>query len=90
MAVGDKKTFIVRPEEAFGLRHMRLITEVWKSDLPANIPHVVGQELTIKSPGGDPIQAVISRTGEDFVTLDANHPLVGRTLVFDLKLVEVV
>ncbi len=90
MAIGDKKNFMVPPEEAFGLRHMELITEVNKSDLPVNIIHVIGQELTIKSTGGDLIQAVISRTGEDSVTLDANHPLAGRTLVFDVKLVEVV
>ncbi|MCG2774536.1 MAG: FKBP-type peptidyl-prolyl cis-trans isomerase [Desulfobacterales bacterium] len=90
MAVGDKKTFIVRPEEAFGVRHMELMADVKKSDLPVNIPHVIGQKLTIKLPEGDPIQAVISTTGEDSVTLDANHPLAGRTLVFDVKLVEIV
>ena len=90
MAIGDKKIFMVPPEGAFGLRHMELITEVKKSDLPVSIPHVIGQELTIKSTGGDLIQAVISRTGEDSVTLDANHPLAGRILVFDVKLVEIV
>ncbi len=90
MASGDKKIFMVPPEGAFGLRHMELITEVKKSDLPVNIPHVIGQELTIKSTGGDLIQAVISRTGEDSVTLDANHPLAGRVFVFDVKLVEIV
>ena len=90
MAIGDKKIFMVPPEGAFGLRHMELITEVKKSDLPVSIPHVIGQELTIKSTGGDLIQAVISRTGEDSVTLDANHPLSGIILVFDVKLVEIV
>jgi len=66
------------------------MADVKKSDLPVNIPHVIGQKLTIKLPEGDPIQAVISTTGEDSVTLDANHPLAGRTLVFDVKLVEIV
>jgi peptidylprolyl isomerase len=90
MAIGDIKTFVVPPEDAFGMRRKELMKAVKKSDLPENIPHVIGQELTIKLPGGDPIQAVIVSTDEDFVTLDANHPLAGRTLVFDVKLVEIV
>jgi FKBP-type peptidyl-prolyl cis-trans isomerase 2 len=90
MAIGDKKTFEVPPEDAFGTRRKELMKAVKKSDLPENIPHVVGQELTTKSPSGDPIQAVISRIDEDSVILDTNHPLAGRSLVFDVKLVEIV
>ena len=90
MAIGDKKNFMVPPEEAFGLNHKELMAHVKKTDLPENIPHVIGQELNIKLPGGDLIQAIIVSTDEDFVTLDANHPLAGRTLVFDVKLVEIV
>lgn len=90
MAIGDEKTFIVPPEEAFGRSHEELMADVKKSDLPKNIPHVIGQTLNIKLPGDDPLQAIIISTHEDFVTLDANHPLAGRTLVFDVKLTDIV
>jgi peptidylprolyl isomerase len=90
MAIGDEITFIVPPEEAFGRRHEELIADVKKSDLPKNVPHVIGQTLNIQLPGDDPLQAVIAEIHKDLVTLDANHPLAGRTLVFDVKLLDII
>jgi FKBP-type peptidyl-prolyl cis-trans isomerase 2 len=90
MAIGEQKSFIVSPEEAFGLRHKELMACMKRSDLPENVPHIVGQELTLKVPAGQPIQAIISRIDGETIILDANHPLAGRTLVFSAQLVGIV
>jgi peptidylprolyl isomerase len=87
MAIGEQKTFMVSTEEAFGRRHKELTASVKKSDLPENVPHIVGQELTLKLPAGQPIQTIISRIDGETITLDANHPLAGKTLVFSAELV---
>jgi len=58
-----------------------------KSDFP--ITPVIGQQLQIRRKEGDPIKVTVADTDEDTVTLDANHPLAGNTLFFDVELVEI-
>jgi peptidylprolyl isomerase len=90
MAIGEKKSFIVSPEEAFGLRHKELTACLKRSDLPENVPHVVGQELTLKCADDRPIQAIISGIEGENILLDANHPLAGKTLIFSAELIGIV
>lgn len=87
MKVGDTKTITVPPEEAFGPRHEELMFAFKKSDFP--ITPVIGQQLQIRRKEGDPIKVTVADTDEDTVTLDANHPLAGNTLFFDVELVEI-
>lgn len=87
MEVGDTKTITVPPEEAYGSRHEELVLDFKKSDFP--VTPVVGQQLQIRPTGGDPIRVTIAHMDEDTVTLDANHPLAGNTLLFDVELVEI-
>lgn len=90
MDVGDTKTLEIQPEQAFGLRREELVVEVSKADLPNHITPQVGQQLQMRQPEGKPIHLIVTEMNEDSVTLDANHPLAGHALFFDLELVEIV
>ncbi|MGD2125618.1 MAG: peptidylprolyl isomerase [Desulfobacteraceae bacterium] len=89
METGESKTLSIPPEDAFGERLDELVVEVNKSDLPDTIEPAIGKWLKMLQPGGSPIELVITGVSEDTVTLDANHPLAGRTLLFDIQLVEI-
>lgn len=89
MEVGEKKTIPVPPEQAYGPRREELVVEVKRNDIPENIDPALGKHLLLQTPEGDSITAIITDIGKDTVTLDANHPLAGVTLFFDLELVEI-
>jgi len=89
MEVGETKTITVPPDEAYGPRNEELIVDVKKSILPENITPAIGGQLQIPQKDGNPIKVIISDINEDTVTLDANHPLAGITVVFDILLVAI-
>lgn len=90
MGVGDTKTIEISPEDAYGEKKEELVVEVQKSELPEDITPSVGQRLQIKQQDGNPIVVTITDMNEDNITLDANHPLAGYTLFFDVELVEII
>jgi FKBP-type peptidyl-prolyl cis-trans isomerase 2 len=89
MEVGDTKTIEILTEEAFGPRRKELVAEVMKGDIPNHITPSIGQRLQIRMPDDQNITVTITEMNEDTVTLDANHPLAGYTLLFDIELVEI-
>jgi peptidylprolyl isomerase len=89
MEPGDTKTIEIPPEEAFGPKRKELVIEVPKSELPNQITPTLGQRLKMHDPDGDHIELIITDINEETITLDANHPLAGHTLFFDLELVEI-
>lgn len=89
MEIGDKKSIEILSEEAFGPRREQLVAEVMKGDLPNHITPNIGQQLQVLMPDDQYITVSIIDMSEDTVTLDANHPLVGYTLLFDIELVEI-
>lgn len=89
MEIGEKKSITVSPEEGYGQRHDQNIIEVKKSVFPPDIVPEVGRQLQVQSPDGNRMNVVISDVKDETVTLDANHPLAGKTLVFDVELVEI-
>ena len=90
MEAGDTKSIEVPPEEGFGVRRDELIVDIRKSDLPDDVAPSIGQRLRISQEGGEAIIVTITDLSEDTVTLDANHPLAGIPLFFDIELVEIV
>ncbi len=84
MAVGDKKTITLSPGEAYGDRVAGLEQSVPVSDLPKGVQ--VGDLLSGEIQGQQIILSVVEING-DTATLDANHPLAGHTLTFDIELV---
>jgi peptidylprolyl isomerase len=89
MKEGDTKTAIIPAEEAYGLYRKDLIADFDKNRIPDNIEPQVGQLLKVKQTNGEVFTVTVSKIDKDSVTLDANHPLAGKDLTFDLNLVEV-
>ena len=86
MEVGDKKTIEIPYLEAYGEYNESLVGEVEKAKVPENVQ--VGAMLQTQSPNG-PMNVKVVEIKEDVVVLDANHPLAGKNLIFDLEVVEV-
>ncbi len=89
MEVGDTKTIEIPPEEAYGEKQDELVVEVKKSEFPEDITPSIGQRLQIKQGDGNPIVVTITDLTEDSITLDANHPLAGYTLFFDVEVIDI-
>jgi peptidylprolyl isomerase len=89
MAEGETKTVKIAPAEAYGDVRQDLIISVKKDEIPADINVEVGQHLQINQPNGQAIPVKVTAATDTEVTLDANHPLAGQTLTFDIELVKI-
>lgn len=89
MAVGDKKTITIPAEEAYGPVNPDMIIEMPKDRLPQDMEVEVGMPLVMSDPQGQQFQVTVKEITDDNIVLDANHPLAGKDLVFDLELVEI-
>ncbi len=89
MAIGDKTTISIEPSEAYGERSEDMILKVPKKDIPNDIPTDIGTEISINQANGQQIPAVITDADANSITLDANHPLAGKTLIFDIEMVTI-
>lgn len=89
MAVGEEKTVTVAPDDAYGARDPQRVQAVPREQFPDHIPTDPGTQLQMQTPEGQTIPVVIADTSETEVTLDANHPLAGQELTFDVELVEI-
>ncbi len=90
MAVGDKKTVSIAPEDAYGHRDPSRTQAIPRDKIPDDIPTDPGTQLQMQTPEGQAIPVVIVETTETEITLDANHPLAGHELTFAFELVEIV
>ena len=89
MKVGDKKTVNIPVEEAYGPKDAKLLMEFPKDRIPADLNPQLGMDLQMSNPEGQIFQVKVAAIGPDSITLDANHPLAGEALVFDIELVEI-
>ena len=88
MNIGDKKILNIPLEEAYGPVAEDAIIELPLSEVPADIPFEVGMQLNMHQDGtGQVMPVVVINLTETHVTLDANHPLAGKALIFDIELV---
>jgi FKBP-type peptidyl-prolyl cis-trans isomerase 2 len=90
MAVGDKKTINIPFDEAYGPRNPDMLIEMPKERFPKDMEIEVGMPLAMSDGQGQQFQVVITEIKDDVVMLDANHPLAGHDLTFDLELVEII
>ena len=90
MAVGDKKTVNIPFDEAYGPRNPDMIIEMPKERFPKDMELEVGMPLGMSDGQGQQFQVVVMEIKDDVVLLDANHPLAGQDLTFDLELVEII
>jgi FKBP-type peptidyl-prolyl cis-trans isomerase SlyD len=85
---GDEFSAVIEPEDAYGLRDEGLIGQVPRENLQGIDDLQVGMELEARTPEGLRVVQVVAMD-DDHVTIDANHPLAGRTLHFHLTVTEV-
>ena len=88
MEVGDQKTVVVQPEDAYGEYDPESLQEAKKEEFSEEIPLDVGTFLDLDDDEGDILSAQIIAAEEDTVTLDFNHPLAGKTLTFEITLTD--
>lgn len=89
MEPGEERTITLSPEQAYGPRRDDMVQEVDRDELPDDLEARVGQQLQLRMQNGQTVPVVITDVTDDKVTIDANHPLAGKTLVFDIELVSV-
>jgi peptidylprolyl isomerase len=89
MTVGELKTIRITSGEAYGPYRDDLVMSINKSQLPPDIEVMQGAMLSLRHPDGRMIDAMIAEVTADSVTLDANHPLAGEDLTFELELVAI-
>lgn len=89
MNPGETRTQNIPSDEAYGPRLDELVLQVPKEQIPQDINPEVGQQLQIRQDDGRTAVVKVTDIGDDTVTLDANHPLAGKDLTFEIELLEV-
>ena len=89
MEVGEKKTVVIPPEEAYGPRSEELVFDFKKNAFSNNTTFVVGDQLKIPQEGAEPITITVADMDDDTVTFDGNHPLAGKALIYDIHLIAI-
>jgi peptidylprolyl isomerase len=87
MSLNEKKTFTLRPEEAYGQRDEELKTSFPRKEIPPGANPQVGQIVTLTSPEGQQIPGRITDVNDENVNIDLNHPLAGESLTFEVEVV---
>ncbi len=90
MTAGDVRTVKIPAAEAYGDSRDELVITINKQQFPEHINPAEGLQLDLKGPDGSVLNAIIKAVEEESVILDANHPLAGKDLNFDIELIEVV
>ena len=89
MASGDHKEFDIPPEKGFGQPNPQNTQEMKRSDFPVDMPVAPGLMVSFADAQGAELPGVISEINGDWVTVDFNHPLAGKTLTFEVQILEV-
>lgn len=89
MTVGETKNVTLTADEAYGQYQPEWITQVDRKEFPDHIEPEIGQQLQIQSEEGQTTIVTITEITDENVTLDANHPLAGQDLNFDITLTEI-
>ena len=90
MKEGDSKAISIPPEHAYGLRDEKRVFTAEKSDIPDHIAPEIGKKVRVRMGTGEMAILTVVEVSEDKVTFDANDPLAGEELAFEIKLLEIV
>ncbi|HYJ46421.1 MAG TPA: peptidylprolyl isomerase [Pyrinomonadaceae bacterium] len=88
MSVGDNKQIEIEAGDAYGERIESLVQKVSRDDLELGVEPEVGMDLAAQTPDGHEIHVTVTEVTPTSITLDANHPLAGRKLIFDVQRVK--
>ncbi|WP_028293413.1 FKBP-type peptidyl-prolyl cis-trans isomerase [Oceanobacter kriegii] len=89
LVTGDRKTFTVAPEKAFGQHNPNNVQRMKRSDFAADMPIAPGLVVSFADASNNELPGVIASVEGDWVEVDFNHPLAGKPLVFDVQILEV-
>lgn len=89
MKLNETKKITIEPEEAYGEVKPEMVQTIGKEQLPADMEVQVGQQLASQMPDGQQIVVTVTEIKDDAITIDANHPLAGKTLNFDIEVIKI-
>ncbi|HEY92170.1 MAG TPA: peptidylprolyl isomerase [Dehalococcoidia bacterium] len=89
MHVGQSKTVTIPPEEAYGPYLDEMVLVIEREQLPPELNPAVGQQLQMQQQDGRVIVVLVTDISETTITVDANHSLAGKDLIFDIELLEI-
>lgn len=89
MSEGEAKNVTIPVDKAYGQRNDELVMPVPLSQVPADLNPEVGQQLQMGGPNGQPVMVKVVDVTDEHIMLDANPPLAGEDLVFDIELVAI-
>jgi peptidylprolyl isomerase len=89
MVTGEKKTVSIAPDKAYGESRENLVETVERGNLPSDVELKVGGQLEVTRQDGSVFHVMVTGLDKDMVFLDANHPLAGKELIFDIAMLEI-
>jgi peptidylprolyl isomerase len=89
MEPGESKSIHIDFINAYGPHREEMVKIFDKKDLPEDLNPQLNQQLQVQQPDGRPFIVTVTEVSEESVTLDANHPLAGKDLTFDIQLAEI-
>ena len=90
MEKGDSETVTIEADDAYGQYRDEMVFRVGKDEIPGELDPQVGEQMQMRQGDGSTAVVTVKEIDEKEVTLDANHPLAGKALTFEIKLVEIV
>lgn len=89
LSPGESRTTTIAADQAYGAHQPDLVFDVDRAQLPPDIAPAVGEQYQMRQGDGQVMVVTVQDVGDDHVTFDANHPLAGQDLTFDLELVSI-
>ena len=89
MEVGEKKTVHIPMDQAYGAHNAEMVMQIPKEQIPPDLKPEIGQKLQVGGPSGEAMMVEVIDLTDEFIILDANPPLSGKDLTFDLELVAI-
>ena len=89
MSSGEKKTVEIPADKAYGQHVKEMVIQAPRDQVPADINPEVGQQLEMGGANGEMVRVHVVELTDEYITLDANPPLAGQDLIFDLELVAI-
>ncbi|RJX27766.1 MAG: peptidylprolyl isomerase [Desulfurivibrio sp.] len=89
MNQGDSKNVTIPVDKAYGPRNEELLMPFPRDQVPPGLNPEVGQKLQLSGPNGEPVLVSVANITDEHIILDANPPLAGEELIFDIELVEI-
>jgi peptidylprolyl isomerase len=89
MTVGEQKTVVIAPEDAYGPRREEMLVDLPRGNVPADVDLVLGAVVILGDRHGNTMPATIMAIEAEYVRVDLNHCMAGKTLIFDIEILEI-